>query len=155
MPLATALGNQMFRNWRRPLPQAILYAKPNPGRLSTLDNARRYIRALPVTVARRPEWKSAAKQLRAAARNGRCEAASRQLELALILYGALDMAPPSIFNNTARAWSEADVLDLENALDHGATPEQAAKFLGRSAQDVTSKADALGLRSAPLTRRMD
>jgi hypothetical protein len=139
----------MFRKWRRPLSQPIFYSKPELGSFRTLDGARRYMRALPAAVSRRPEWKAAAKQLRSAAWNGRCEAATRQLQLALLLYGALDMPPPPIPNvNTGKAWSENDIFDLRNALDHGATFAQTANFLGRSVEEVVSKAATLGLRSA-------
>jgi hypothetical protein len=139
----------MFRNWRRPLSQPMYYAKPEPGIIHTLDGARRYIKALPSAVSHRPEWKAAAKQLRSAAWNGRCEAATRQLQLALMLHGALDMPPPPIPNvNTGKEWSETDLLELENALGCGATIAHAANFLGRSLEEVASKVEALGLKPA-------
>jgi len=51
-------------------------------------------------------------------------------------------------------WSEADVSDLRNSLEHGDSIEEVAQFLCRSGtiDDVRHKADELGLKyvSAPL-----
>ena len=44
-----------------------------------------------------------------------------------------------------KPWSTMDVFDLRNAIEQGETIEQAAAVLGRPLEEVTRKAEELGL----------
>jgi hypothetical protein len=47
--------------------------------------------------------------------------------------------------NSGAPWSEADVSDLKNELDHGRTIAQTASFLCRDVPEVREKMKELGL----------
>jgi hypothetical protein len=47
--------------------------------------------------------------------------------------------------NLGAPWSEADVSDLKNELDHGRTIAQTASFLCRDVPEVREKMKELGL----------
>lgn len=77
-------------NWNRPLAHPVGYIKPKPGMLNTLADARAY------TVKRNPgitdfAWLHAIRLMLQAAKDGEVEAVTKQLILALILDGALDL----------------------------------------------------------------
>jgi len=78
-------------NWSQPLSRSVGYTKPNKGQLLTLRDAAIYILDVEGARARRPQWQHAGKLILAAAEGGDIEAATRQLELALMMDGALDM----------------------------------------------------------------
>jgi hypothetical protein len=54
-----------------------------------------------------------------------------------------------IDRNDGKEWSEADLFDLRNSLEHGETIQEAAAHLGRSGtvDQVARKAEELGLVS--------
>ena len=54
--------------------------------------------------------------------------------------------------NSGEPWSEADISDLKNELDHGRTIAQTASFLCRDVDEVRAKMKELGL-SQPGKRR--
>ena len=47
--------------------------------------------------------------------------------------------------NSGEPWSEADISDLKNELDHGRTVAQTASFLCRDISEVREKMKELGL----------
>jgi hypothetical protein len=47
--------------------------------------------------------------------------------------------------NSGEQWSEADISDLKNELDHGRTVAQTASFLCRDISEVREKMKELGL----------
>lgn len=47
--------------------------------------------------------------------------------------------------NSVEPWSEADISDLKNELDHGRTIAQTASFLCRDVDEVREKMKELGL----------
>ena len=49
--------------------------------------------------------------------------------------------------NSGEPWSEADISDLKNELDHGRTIAQTASFLCRDVAEVRAKMKERGLRS--------
>ena len=51
--------------------------------------------------------------------------------------------------NSGEPWSEADISDLENELDHGQTIAQIASFLYRDDDEVREKMKELGLAERP------
>jgi hypothetical protein len=51
--------------------------------------------------------------------------------------------------NSGKPWSEEDVRDLQDSLDHGDTFAEAARFLCRDQDEVQQKARALGLVAHP------
>jgi hypothetical protein len=48
--------------------------------------------------------------------------------------------------NSGEPWSEADISDLKNELDHGRTVAQTARFLCRDAAEVRAKTKELRLQ---------
>ena len=54
--------------------------------------------------------------------------------------------------NSGEPWSEADISDLKNELDHGRTIAETASFLCRDVDEVRAKMKELGLQ--PGTRRV-
>jgi hypothetical protein len=50
--------------------------------------------------------------------------------------------------NSGEQWSEADISDLKNELDHGRTVAQTASFLCRDISEVREKMKELGFRLA-------
>jgi hypothetical protein len=136
----------MFAHWGQRLPQTVIYARPEIGRLKTLKCAKHYIRALPRHTSRHPEWQLAAVLLRTAAKTGRCEIALRQLQLALLVTSALDVAPPSPpAVDSAKEWSERDLLELRSCFSAKIPIIRTADFLHRSVAEITIKAKELGL----------
>jgi hypothetical protein len=55
--------------------------------------------------------------------------------------------------NSGEPWSEADISDLKNELDHGRTVTQTASFLCRDVEEVSEKMKELGLTEQPGKRR--
>ena len=53
-----------------------------------------------------------------------------------------------------RAWSEADISDLKNELDHGRTIAETASFLCRDVYEVRATMKELGLTEHPGKRRV-
>ena len=51
--------------------------------------------------------------------------------------------------NSGEPWSEADISDLKNELDHGRTMAETASFLCRDEDEVRQKARELGLVQQP------
>ena len=51
--------------------------------------------------------------------------------------------------NSGEPWSEADISDLKNELDHGRTVAETASFLCRDEDEVRQKARQLGLVEHP------
>jgi len=51
--------------------------------------------------------------------------------------------------NSGEPWSEADISDLENELDHSQTIAQIASFLCRDDDEVREKMKELGLAERP------
>ena len=47
--------------------------------------------------------------------------------------------------NSGEQWSEADISDLKNELDHGRTVAKTASFLCRDVDEVRAKMKELGL----------
>ena len=47
--------------------------------------------------------------------------------------------------NSGEQWSEADISDVKNELDHGRTVAQTASFLCRDISEVREKMKELGL----------
>ena len=47
--------------------------------------------------------------------------------------------------NSAEPWSQADISDLKNELDHGRTVAETASFLCRDEDEVRQKAKVSGL----------
>ena len=47
--------------------------------------------------------------------------------------------------NSGEPWSEADISDLQNELDHGRTVAQTASFLCRDEDEVREKMKEFGL----------
>ena len=47
--------------------------------------------------------------------------------------------------NSGAPWSEADISDLKNELDHGRTVAETASFLCRDVDEVREKMKELGL----------
>jgi hypothetical protein len=62
--------------------------------LATLADARSYMLALSTARAMRVTWQKAAELILEAAAGGDIEAASQQLELALLMDGDIDFGPP-------------------------------------------------------------
>jgi len=56
--------------------------------------------------------------------------------------------------NSGEPWSEADISDLKNELDHGRTIAQTASFLCRDVSEVRAKMKELGLVTRPGRRRV-
>jgi hypothetical protein len=56
--------------------------------------------------------------------------------------------------NSGEPWSEADISDLRNELDHGRTITQTASFLCRDVDEVRAKMKELGLVTRPGRRRV-
>ena len=56
--------------------------------------------------------------------------------------------------NSGEPWSEADISDLKNELDHGRTIAQTASFLCRDVAEVRAKMKELGLVTRPGRRRV-
>jgi hypothetical protein len=50
--------------------------------------------------------------------------------------------------NSGAPWSEADISDLKNELDHGRTVAETASFLCRDVDEVREKMKELGFRLA-------
>ena len=48
--------------------------------------------------------------------------------------------------NSGDLWSEADISDLKNELDHGRTVAQTASFLCRDEDEVRAKMKEFGLQ---------
>ena len=48
--------------------------------------------------------------------------------------------------NSGEPWSEADISDLKNEIDHGRTMAQTASFLCRDATEIRAKMKELGLQ---------
>lgn len=48
--------------------------------------------------------------------------------------------------NSGEPWSEADISDLKNEIDHGWTVARTASFLCRDAAEVRTKMKELGLQ---------
>jgi hypothetical protein len=76
-------------NWSRLLPHPIGYTKPRRGTIETLHDARTYMLALKGGRERRQHWQYATRLLMEAADGGGVEAAAAQIELALVIDGAL------------------------------------------------------------------
>ena len=77
--------------WQRQLAHPVPYRKPKPGELRTLADARAYaIKRNPGTTDR--AWQHAMKLMMEAAEGGDLEAATKQLELALLIDGATDLS---------------------------------------------------------------
>jgi hypothetical protein len=76
-------------NWRRRLPRPIGYTKPKRGTIVTLHDARAYMLAINSGRERREYWQRAASLLMESAEGGDPEAPASQIELALIIDGAL------------------------------------------------------------------
>ena len=56
--------------------------------------------------------------------------------------------------NSGEPWSEADISDLKNELDHGRTIAETASFLCRDVSEVRAKMKELGLVTRPGRRRV-
>ena len=56
--------------------------------------------------------------------------------------------------NSGEPWSEADISDLKNELDHGRTIAQTACFLCRDVYEVRAKMKDFGLTAQPGKRRV-
>jgi hypothetical protein len=56
--------------------------------------------------------------------------------------------------NSGAPWSEADISDLKNELDHGRTVAETASFLCRDVDEVREKMKELGLVTRPGKRRV-
>ena len=52
--------------------------------------------------------------------------------------------------NSGGPWSEADISDLKNELDHGRTIAETASFLCRDVYEVHAKMRSLSSRTAPI-----
>jgi hypothetical protein len=81
-------------SWIRALAHPVPYTKPKRGELRTLADARAYaLKRDPATSDR--AWQHAMKLMLEAAEGGDIEAVTKQLELALLIDGALVIKPPS------------------------------------------------------------
>ena len=49
--------------------------------------------------------------------------------------------------NSGEPWSEADISDLQNEVDHGRTVAKTASFLCRDVAEVREKMKELGLQA--------
>jgi len=79
-------------SWQRSLARPVPFKKPGRGELRTLADARAYaIKRDPGTTDR--AWQHAMKLMLEAADSGDAEAATKQLELAVLIDGALWIAP--------------------------------------------------------------
>jgi hypothetical protein len=47
--------------------------------------------------------------------------------------------------NTGTPWSEMDIFELRNSLEHGDPPEKVADFLSRTRSEIREKMAELGL----------
>jgi hypothetical protein len=56
--------------------------------------------------------------------------------------------------NPGEPWSEADISDLKNELDHGRTIAEIASFLCRDEDEVRAKMKELRLTEQPAKRRV-
>jgi hypothetical protein len=56
--------------------------------------------------------------------------------------------------NSGEPWSEADISDLKNELDHGRTIAETASFLCRDVHEVRAKMKELRLTEQPSKRRV-
>ena len=56
--------------------------------------------------------------------------------------------------NSGEPWSEADISDLKNELDHGRTIAETASFLCRDVYEVRATMKELGLTEQPGKRRV-
>ena len=56
--------------------------------------------------------------------------------------------------NSGEPWSEADISDLKNELDHGRTIAETASFLCRDVYEVRAKMKELRLTEQPGKRRV-
>ncbi|MGC2072205.1 MAG: hypothetical protein WA694_12955, partial [Pseudolabrys sp.] len=56
--------------------------------------------------------------------------------------------------NSGAPWSEADISDLKNELDHGRTIAETASFLCRDVYEVRAKMKELKLTEQPSKRRV-
>jgi hypothetical protein len=56
--------------------------------------------------------------------------------------------------NSGEPWSEADITDLKNELDHGRTIAETASFLCRDVYEVRAKMKELRLTEQPNKRRV-
>jgi len=56
--------------------------------------------------------------------------------------------------NSGEPWSEADISDLKNELDHGRTIAETASFLCRDVYEVRAKMKELRLTEQPSKRRV-
>ena len=56
--------------------------------------------------------------------------------------------------NSGAPWSEADISDLKNELDHGRTIAETASFLCRDVYEVRATMKELGLTEQPGKRRV-
>ena len=77
--------------WQRKLSRPVGHIKPKRGELITLADARSYILGLKGGRGGREYWQGTIKLLLEAADGGDIEQATRQLELALLMDGALLM----------------------------------------------------------------
>jgi hypothetical protein len=75
-------------NWQRRLPRTIGYTKPTRGTIVTL-HAREYMLAIDGGREKREYWQRAAELLMAAADRGDLDALALQIEMALMMDGAL------------------------------------------------------------------
>jgi hypothetical protein len=81
-------------SWIRALAHPVPYTKPKRGELRTLADARAYaIKRNPGTTDR--AWQHTMKLMMEAAEGGDIDAVKKQLELALLIDGALVIKPPS------------------------------------------------------------
>ena len=56
--------------------------------------------------------------------------------------------------NSGAPWSEADISDLKNELDHGRTIAETASFLCRDVYELRATMKELGLTEQPGKRRV-
>jgi hypothetical protein len=56
--------------------------------------------------------------------------------------------------NSGEPWSDADISDLKNELDHGRTIAEIASFLCRDVYEVRAKMKELTLTEQPSKRRV-
>ena len=56
--------------------------------------------------------------------------------------------------NSGEPWSEADISDLKNEIDHGRTIAETASFLCRDVYEVRAKLKKLRLTEQPSKRRV-
>ena len=56
--------------------------------------------------------------------------------------------------NSREPWSEADISDLKNELDHGRTIAETVSFLCRDVYEVRATMKELGLTEQPGKRRV-